>query len=374
MSYRILQLISSAGFFGAENVLIELSTELQAMGISITIGIFNNQLRPDLELMKRARERSLHTHVFRCRGRFDLGTISQICKYLKSENIDIIHSHGYKSNIYALLSSWNKNMLLVSTCHNWITLSNKMIFYSYLDKIALRKFDIVIPVSNSVKKSLLSSGVSNKKISLIENGINVQRFSTCEETENIRREIGISLTRKVIGTVGRLSEEKGHKYLLLAAQEILKVDKNCIFLIVGDGNLRCSLELEAKALGIDDNIIFLGKRSDIPLLLSIMDIFVLPSLIEGQPMALLEAMAAKKPVVATNVGDIQKILKHNYSGYLVSPCNSEAIAEGIFYYLNNFENALKNGENAFNEVINNYSSVRMAREYLYVYNKYLQNG
>ena len=177
---------------------------------------------------------------------------------------------------------------------------------------------------------LLKSGIS-KKISLIENGVNLERFQVNGNGENLRKEFGIDMTHKIIGSVGRLTEEKGHTYFLKAAKKILDLNNNCFFMIIGDGELRKKLEDEAKDLGINKRIIFTGKRTDIPELLSVMDIFVLPSLTEGQPMALLEAMAAKKPVIATTVGDIPKILKNGELGILAPPCNPAVIAEKTLF-------------------------------------------
>lgn len=367
MSLKILQLISSAGFFGAENVLLELSIELKNMGHTITIGTFNNLHNPNLELLEKAREYSINTEVFECKGKIDLKTIFQISSYVKENSIGIIHSHGYKSNIYAFLSNIKNRRPLITTCHNWINSNTKANFYTYLDKIFIKGFDAVVPVSKTVKELLLKAKVGGGKINLIENGINISRFAVKKNGVELRKEFAIDLNSKVIGTVGRLSEEKGHTYLLKAAGKVLSLQKDCFFMIIGDGILRSSLEEEAKKTGISDRVIFTGRRDDISDLFSIMDIFVLPSLTEGLPMALLEAMAAGKPVVATNVGDMPGILKNGRLGILTPPYNSDAIAEGILFYLNNIAESKKYASNAYNQVIDNYSSTRMAKEYLRVY-------
>lgn len=368
MALQILQLISSAGFFGAENVLLELSAELKRLGHSVTIGIFKNLHSPNLELLEKAKEYSLNTQVFECNGRFDLKTVSMISSYVRENSVDIIHSHGYKSNIYAVLSNIKNKKPLVSTCHNWINSNARMGFYTFLDKLFLKRFDAVISVSTPVNELLLKSGISKKKISLIENGVNLERFQVNGNGENLRKEFGIDMTHKIIGSVGRLTEEKGHTYFLKAAKKILDLNNNCFFMIIGDGELRKKLEDEAKDLGINKRIIFTGKRTDIPELLSVMDIFVLPSLTEGQPMALLEAMAAKKPVIATTVGDIPKILKNGELGILAPPCNPAVIAEKTLFYLKDADNAKKYASAAYSEVTEKYSSGRMAKEYLAIYN------
>ena len=131
MALQILQLISSAGFFGAENVLLELSAELKRLGHSVTIGIFKNLHSPNLELLEKAKEYSLNTQVFECNGRFDLKTVSMISSYVRENSVDIIHSHGYKSNIYAVLSNIkNKNRLSVPATTGLIQMQEWVFIHS----------------------------------------------------------------------------------------------------------------------------------------------------------------------------------------------------------------------------------------------------
>lgn len=367
MPLKILQLISSGGFYGAENVLLELSDELKKAGHSVTIGVLRNSQNPNIELIGKAAERSINTAVFECNGKFDLKTISMIGSYVREGSIDIVHSHGYKANIYAVLSNRKNKRPLVTTCHNWIISNAKMGFYTYLDKIFLKRFDTVVPVSKTVEGLLLDARVDSKKIRLIENGINISRFLHERKAEGLRSLLGIDAKSKVIGTVGRLTEEKGHKFLLHSAKKVLDSYENCFFIIVGDGRLRGALEEDALAAGIGERVIFTGTRSDIPELLSIMDIFVLPSLTEGQPMALLEAMAAGKAIVASNVGDVKKMLKDGLLGIVTPPGDPETCSNGILHYLNNPLAAKKSGTMAQKEAIERYSSERMAREYQLVY-------
>lgn len=367
MALKILQLISSAGFFGAENVLLELSDELRKTGHSVTIGVLSNSRRPNTELREKALERSINTVVFECSGKFDLKAISAIGSYVREGSIDIVHSHGYKANIYAVLSNRKNRKPLVSTCHNWIISSAKSGIYSYLDKVFLKRFDAVVPVSKTVERLVLETGLNKKKIRLIENGINIYRFIEEKRDAGLQSLLGIDSGSKVIGTVGRLTEEKGHKTLIQAAGKVLDAYKNSFFIIVGDGRLRSTLEENARVAGIGERVIFTGTRDDIPELLSIMDVFVLPSLTEGQPMSLLEAMAAGKAIVASDVGDVKKILKDGLLGIVTPPADPGAVSEGIIHYLNNPLAAEKAGTAARKEAIERYSSARMAREYLLVY-------
>lgn len=367
MPLKILQMISSGGFFGAENVLLELSDELKKAGHSVTVGVIRNSRNPNTELSGKAAERSINTVEFECNGKFDLKTISTIGSYVREGSIDIVHSHGYKANIYAVLSNRKNRRPLVTTCHNWIVSSARSSVYAYLDKVFLKRFDAVVPVSRTVEGLVLETGLNKKKVRLIENGINIYRFIQEKRDTGLRSLLGIDPGSKVVGTVGRLAAEKGHKILLQSAGRVLDAYKDCFFVIVGDGKLRGELEEDARAAGIGERVIFTGARSDIPELLSIMDVFVLPSLTEGQPMALLEAMAAGKAVVASNVGDVKKILKDGLLGIVTPPADPGAVSEGILHYLNNPSAAGKAGAMARKEAVERYSSARMAGEYQLVY-------
>lgn len=365
---KILQLISSCGFFGAEKVVFELASELRKSGHTATIGVIKNRQHPDFDLMEKAAECSLHAEGFPCKGKLDFGTINAIASYAERNAIDIIHSHGYKADIYAFLSNFRRRTPLIATAHNWININTKMSLYAFADKTVLKRFNAVVSVSKTIETLLLRSGFKKEKVCLVENGVDVGKF---HHSNGHTSTAGIphDAKYKIIGTVGRLVKEKGHTHLIDAATKILAEYKNCIFLFVGDGPLKEELQNQAKANGIGDQVIFLGNRDDIPELLSRMDIFVLPSLVESHPMALLEAMAAQKPIVASSVGDIATILKEGQLGKVVAPGNSSVIAEGVLSYLKDSDGAKRDSLNAYQEAVEKYSSARMASEYLKIYHR-----
>jgi len=370
---RILQLISSFGFFGAERVVLELSKESSLVGLKLYVGVFRNRQNPHTEVADRAEGLGLKAQVFPCNGRFDLRTVLQIRKFIKGKSIDLFHCHGYKANFYALMAGLFTELPLVSTCHNWIGTGFKMKFYERLDKVILHRFDRVIAVSSEIKKKLLDSRIPKSKASVINNGIDLSRFRDIQNVD-IKEEFKIDSRCKVVGTIGRLTKEKGHIYLLHAAKEVLRRFPNTIFLIVGDGTLKEQLKDQTKAIGLEDKVVFAGFRRDIPEILSSMDVFVLPSLIEGLPMVLLEVMAARKPVIATEVGEIPKILEQGKLGVLVQPKDVRGLAEAIISVLEaNNAKINKITQNAYNKVRRDYSSKKMAERYLEVYQEILQN-
>jgi len=156
---KVLQLISSGGFYGAENVLMELSLELKSeMEGSVIVGGLRNSRSPHLEVVEKCQERGLETSVFPCRGRFDVRTIIQIKNFIRDKRIDILHSHGYKANIYSVFAAYGLPVSVIATCHNWLGNGLNMKLYSVADRFLLRWFDRIVAVSEDVKRTAIRSG------------------------------------------------------------------------------------------------------------------------------------------------------------------------------------------------------------------------
>lgn len=368
---KVLHLISSTGFFGAERVVIELAEASRIIAVNSIIGVFRNQHNIHIEVEHEARERGIETQIFGCKGRFDLRTIRSLRGFIRLNGIDIVHTHGYKANIYGYLATLSMNVKRITTCHNWLSKNLKMNLYEILDKLFLRTFSMVVVVSEALKQEVLNYGIPQNKIAVINNGINVNRFQNAHNSLGLRKTFGISEDEKIIGTVSRLTAEKGHVHLLKAAKNIITEFPHVKFLIIGDGPLKKELEGISSMLQLEGKVIFAGLRKEIPDILGFMNIFVLPSLTEGTPMALLEAMAAGKPLIASRVGAIPKIIEHGRNGVLVEPGNSESLCSAITDLLRNPQKANTIALAGLKTINNKFSSQRMAEDYRQVYQKML---
>jgi glycosyltransferase involved in cell wall biosynthesis len=261
---------------------------------------------------------------------------------------------------------------VVATHHNW-TRENALVgTYEFLDAFYLRFFDRIIAVSDAVRQSMLSFGIKSRLISVIPNGINLEQFTPSRgRNGHLRRALGIDERARVIGAVGRLSPEKGFTVFLHAAKKILTELPQTWFLIVGDGPLKSQLSQYAKGLGIEDRVVFTGFHTNIADIYSAMDVYVLSSLREGTPMALLEAMAMKLPAVATDVGGVSRILRHNHNGVLLSSPDARTISEAVLWLLNNPSESARLGHAARTTVTDEFSAHRMAHDYEQVYSDIL---
>jgi glycosyltransferase involved in cell wall biosynthesis len=364
---RILHLISSGGLFGAERVAIELCKSLKkTYHCEPILGVIRNVYNPHEEISEEAKSNGIACTVFSCRSQLDLKLASSIREFIKKNRVDIIHCHGYKSNFYGLLASRGQ-VPSVTTNHNWLTAHWKLKTYCFLDSLWIRFFDRIVAVSNEVKKDMLKYKIPKEKIRVIDNGICLERFEKLVETRKIKSQLGLEEKTRVIGTIGSLGIEKGHIYLLEAARQVLDVVKDLKFLVIGDGPLRKPLEEKSEELGIKKHVIFLGQRKDIPELLMAMDIFVLPSIKEGLPIALLEAMAAKRPVIATRVGAIPKVIENKDTGILVEPKDIKGLRDAIMNLINDPERMNLLAQEGFNKVCTDFSSDEMGKHYLKLY-------
>ena len=203
----------------------------------------------------------------------------------------------------------------------------------------------MVVVSKNLKQFIVEQvGVPPDRITVLYNG--VDRLPHCEtwEVEECRKEIGIPQDHQVVGIVGNLYPVKGHRYLIEGIPSILRSCPNTSFVFAGRGKLESELREQVRRLGLDSRVHFIGLRQDIPRILAMLDVFVLPSLSEGLSMAILEAMMVGKPVVATHVGGNPELISDGDTGYLVPPCDSSALASRLIKLLTDKQQAIQFSE------------------------------
>ena len=230
----------------------------------------------------------------------------------------------------------------------------------------LRWFDHICVVSSSVADALRRFRVPSEKITVVENGIDIGHFSAGRPV--LREELGLQ-ENPLVGFVGRLAPEKGLKHLLRAAAGMLNTLPMAKFILAGEGPERSALEKLARRLGIEKSVIFLGRRSDLECIYASFDVFVLPSLSEGMPLAVLEAMAAKRPVVATRVGAIPKMVKDQQTGLLVDAGDITGLQSAISLLLGRRDLCRTFGQSGHEVAKTLFSSDSMAKNYLSIYRR-----
>jgi glycosyltransferase involved in cell wall biosynthesis/protein-tyrosine-phosphatase len=261
-----------------------------------------------------------------------------LVKFLREHNIELVHTHRYKDTILGAVAAKLSGVAhVIRTVHGRSELlrgwdRTKLLAYDALDRLVLRCCaDRVVAVSTRMAESLARSWMWPSAVTTIHNGVDLLAVRATRSSAEVRRAFGIAPDDLVIGTAGRLSPVKGHVYLVRAARLILDIKPRARFLFLGAGPLHDELSAATAALGLSAACSFIDPVTDVRAgiydLMAAMDVFVLPSLDEGVPMALLEAMALGRPAVAAAVGGVPEIITHRVTGLLVKPRDDRAIAD-----------------------------------------------
>lgn len=310
-----------------------------------------------------------------------VGGLRNIASILQGRPVDIIHSHFQLGTIAALvLRRALSARALLRTAHGTVNrewgntplgLTGRQLFTRYIFPLAL---NVEVGVSGDVVASLdARSGarLAHKRAQLIFNGISPDRFETAVDTRGVRSDLGLPPKGPVIGGVGRLSEQKGYIYLLRALPEVMAAWPSIRLILVGDGELRQSLEAETARLGISEAVRFVGARQDVDRLYHVMDLLVLPSLWEGLPTVVLEAMASGIPVVATDIPGTRDLVQDKRTGWLAPAADPGGLARAILAGLSDADERAEVAHRAAIEVAPHYSLKNIARQYEELYARIL---
>lgn len=360
---------------GGENVILSICKYLDVNRyFPIIVSIEDLRARNTLPLVDEARKENIRTEILKLKNAFDFGGIFKLVKLMHIYEAQILHCHEYKSNLIGFLSTiFNRNVTLVTTVHGWTGGNTRLKIYEFLDKFIVKYFKKVVAVSDYQKSLLIKNGIKPSKITVIENSIDFGKFEKSFNAIELKKKLGLPHDSLIIGTVGRLSPEKGQKYLIDAFSRLEKIHSNIYLLIIGNGPSTPILKGQVKDLGLNNKIIFAGFRKDIPELTNMMDIFVLPSLTEGLPIAVLEAMASAKPIVASSVGGIPSLIKHGETGLLANPKDVDSLCSEVEKFIID-ENLRKNiGRKSLESIRNRYSAQKMVKLYEQIYEDSLKS-
>ena len=327
---KILLLATHLNLGGIGIYTTSLARQLKFMGKEVIIASSGGELVREIE-----KEGITHIHIpINTSADIGLHTLVSCLKLLpvvRNKQIDIIHAQTRVTQIIASMLSRKTKAVFITTCHGFF---KRRLFRRMLPCWGTR----TIAISDAVRQHLVYDfKLPKERISVVCNGIETDRFNrlvSFEDKLHIKKEYGLS-NLPVIGIVSRLSGVKGHKYLLGAFASLIKKMPNIQLLIIGDGprKYREMLKDQAEILGITRSVKFHAACRDTSIPLSIIDVFCHPSLQEGLGLSILEAMAMRIPVVASDVGGIYTLIQHKSNGLLVPPKNEEALSSAIYEIL-----------------------------------------
>jgi glycosyltransferase involved in cell wall biosynthesis len=269
--------------------------------------------------------------TYLARHKFDPGTFQALLKVLREKQADILHMHGYGATTFGRLCAWR--MRIPSILHEHANHGDTPWFQKVADKLLAPHTDIAIAVSESTgeftTRARLMPAARTKVVYLGAPLDEFARLRTADEIAAARAAMTIAPGTVAVGTVTRLMPAKGNRYLIEAAPRVLAAHPGARFFVVGEGELKAELEAQARALGLGDRLVFTGFTRDVAAALSALDIAVFPSLAEGTPLTMFEALAMGKPIVATDADGLVDVLTDRKDALVVPKANAAALAGAI---------------------------------------------
>ena len=371
---KILHVRDSSGIYGGERVILTLGNKLNR-------NVFDYKLlcmkRPDARsqiLTDRANELGIDTIDLEVKSKFDWFALKRLRYFLHKYNVDIVHSHDFKSDFYVMLASYGTKIKRIATAHGSTRDSVLKKIYLELDEnFVYRKMDRIVAVSEDVANGLKKKGLNSNKIFVIQNGLDLELLKSEHNKIGNNNSIYNTSDKKTFAIVGRLYPDKGHRFFLQAVAKIIRQYSAIEVLIIGDGPARETIADQIRSLGLENFVTMCGVVSNMQAVYEHIDCLVIASLREGLPYVLLEAAANRVPVLATAVGDIPQLIEDGKTGYLVEPGNIVEIEERMVRFLTKKDNIKQMVENCYDVFERKFSADRMVREtenlYLSLFNK-----
>ncbi|MBI4381363.1 MAG: glycosyltransferase [candidate division NC10 bacterium] len=373
---RLLHLADTADRGGGETYLFLLADRLPRDRYALSVLCPSEGL-----LSERLRKIGVHVVLFEIPRLLSPAALLRLIRLLRKLRPDIMQSHGARMNFYAALAGrWAGVPVIVSTIHNSLydypISSIRRSLYLLGERLTFALSDQILCVADALAQDLIRrSSRDPAKIQVIRNGVDLEAFDPkTVDGSTVRRAFGLEKDTPLIGIVGRMTPQKGHRDLLTALVQIKASVPTVRVMIVGDGPLRDELVQYAGGHRLDDCCIFTGMREDIPAIMGALDVVALPSLSEGLPFILLEAMAMGKPVVATRVNGVSEVVEDGVTAFLVPPRTPDLLAQAIITLLLNRKLASMLGAAARRQAERCFGLDRMIQDVETLYEELLAHG
>lgn len=371
---RILHLITRLPIGGAERMLLGVLRNLDATRFESTVCCIQDrgELADEVESLGIP----VHALGLMARGGFDRRVVPALRRLMRERKVELVHSHLYHANLYGRLAAWREGIPIVASVHN--TYTRRKWHRHLINRLLARHTFRITAGSADVERDILGHDrVAPDKVLRLPNCIDLDRVGTSLTAIEAKRQLGFGAADLVIATVGRMEEQKGHAFLLDAFARLRSMPElaglSLRLLVVGDGRLKAATEQQAAALGIADLCRFPGSIKALADVYRAIDVFVMASLWEGLSLAMLEAMAAGLPLVATDVGGARDVLGDGLRGILVPPGNADALAQAIGGLLLDAERRAAMADSGSRHVREHYSVAALSRQLAELYEAALES-
>lgn len=369
---KVLQLICPVGFYGAERWILALANNLKIANVRCDLAVTKEDDNQNLEIVDKFPAKCGQAFELNMKGRFDPAVIKQLCELVQQREIDVIHTHGYKSDILGLIAAKKTGIKCISTPHGFgNNIGLKLKLFVKIGCFCLRYFDRVAPLSSQLYKDVLAMKIPEYKLAYIQNGVDVSELSSYVRQ---RKQCNSENPSLHIGFVGQLIPRKGIADLLKIFDKLWQEDKGLQLSLLGDGVQREELESMAKSLSSATNIHFLGFRLDRLEIMQKFDLFAMTSYLEGIPRCLMEALAMQLPVAAYDIPGIDQLVRHKQSGLLADVGDWTQLSSYWQKLLYDQDYAYQLAVSGREYVEENFSASRMAIEYTNLYAEVLSSA
>jgi glycosyltransferase involved in cell wall biosynthesis len=341
---RILSIMEAEVLTGPAKNLLELGRRGQPE-IELSVAGYQREGKAENGFLKVARAEGFPALVIPESGRFDRGVYGRLQQLLDTARPDIVQTHNVKSHFLLRSSGLWRRYRWLAFHHGYTTTDLKMRMYNQLDRWSLRAACHVVTVCGPFRKQLEQRGIPASGITVRHNAVHPFEAGEPGEVAALRESLGIGREMPVLLMVGRLSHEKGHRDLL-EAMRLQQLGRVCRLVILGEGPERHRIESDVERLGLRGSVILAGHQTMIRNYLSLASVFVMPSHSEGSPNAMLEAMAAGLPVVASRVGGIPELVEDGETALLVRPSSPAELGAALERCLRNADWAKGMGQRA----------------------------
>lgn len=355
----VLHVIPQLPVGGAETLVFHMVRGLDRRRFAPAVCVLG-ELGPMGAEMERVGVEVTALESFRAPGRL-VRVVRGLARLIRGRGVQIVHTHLYHGNYYGRLAAFTAGApVTVASVHN--VYDRVKAHRRWINRVLGRRTDAILAGSETVRQDILRwDGVRADKVRILPYGIDLDPYLTPMDREAARRALDVPPGPAVIGTVSRLEVQKAQDLLLRAFATLRAAGTDAVLLLVGDGREKARLQELANTLGLQDRVRFLGTRRDLPLLFAAMDVFALPSRWEGTPLALIGAMAAALPVVATPVGGVTTVVEDGKTGRLVPVEDAEALAAALGEALHDRATSRALAEAGRNHVMETCSVAAMVR-------------
>jgi len=360
----------SLGIGGIETLTLELCKKLDQEKFSASVCVFES----GGELEKEFSRAGITVHVLNKSRGTDFAMPFRLAKLIKKEGVGIVHTQNQCAWLYGGIAAVLAGVPLVHTQHTTADYFNYHSGRWMKLEWVLAQFTIKIStVAASVAKFMIEKeGIARKKLVVIYNGVKPESYEKNVDVPGKKKELGLGTSEVVIGCVARLTDNKDHRTLLQAFKTVRHQIHQVKLLIVGDGPLKASLIEYTVELGLQDSVVFLGARRDIPDLLKVFDMFALSSIREGFPVVLLEAMISGLPVVCTDVDGNGELVLHEKTGLVVNARDPEHFAAALLRLIRNKDEVTRFGSEGRKRILESFTFAKMIKEYEHLYDEVIK--